>query len=77
MGTWQVLATAGLLDAGPRTNIDLENVSVVAFADSVAIGLPTAYRAEIDSVCFTNADGSTIVVQHPGGPVVLHKAIPP
>jgi hypothetical protein len=77
LGTWQVLETAGLLDAGGRTDIDRRNVSVVAPADSVAIGVAAAYRAEIDSVCFDVADGSTVVVQHPSGPVVLHKVVAP
>jgi hypothetical protein len=76
-GTWQLLDTAGLLDVQGRTSIDRQNVMVQAFSDTVAIGLPPAYRAENNSSAFTSADGATVVVSHPSGPVVLHQVVTP
>ncbi|MEO0325817.1 MAG: hypothetical protein AAF447_22890 [Myxococcota bacterium] len=75
-GTWQTLDEALLLSVTGRTDVSLATLSVVAPADTIANLVPLAYRGESETVRFTTTAG-TVVVDHPMGPVVIHRIVTP
>jgi len=75
-GTWQILDVAGLFSASGIVDVSLANLSVVARTDGVALGMPAMYRGERSSVRFLTTEG-TVVVEHPEGPVVIHRLVIP
>lgn len=76
-GTWQILDEAGLLDAGGRSDITGEELTVVSRGDTVARLVPPTYNAEDRSVAFESAPDGTVVVEHEGDPVVIHEVLSP
>jgi hypothetical protein len=78
VGTFQLLASAGLLNVTSRTVITGATVTVdsAALGDAVAIGVPSMYRAETTSVRFDATDPLT-VVRDSIGPVVIHRVVAP
>ncbi len=76
-GTWQMLAAAGLLDAGGHTVVTGDELALTGASDTVAFGVPLRYAAESTSVRFDETDGAGVVVSHPDGPVVLHRTVTP
>lgn len=75
-GTWQILDAAGLFSATGIVDVSLDNLTVIQRTDAVALGMPAMYRAERSSVRFLTTEG-TVVVTHPGGPVVIHRLVIP
>jgi hypothetical protein len=75
-GTYQILEAAGLFAADGRTSIDLEVVELAAPGDAIAVDVPFRYRGELHTVWFETSE-RTAVVEHPSGPVVIHRVIPP
>lgn len=77
-GTWQVLDAAGLVTVAGRSDISDTNVTLAAPADQVAIGVPTIYRAERESVCFGEIDDlapaeGVVIRTSDGDAVVIHR----
>ncbi|MFK7998903.1 MAG: hypothetical protein AB8H86_04875, partial [Polyangiales bacterium] len=76
-GTWQLLDTAGLLDAGGRSTVTDDTLTVVDRGDAIARRVPLNYLGESLTVRFDSAPDGTIVVAHPGGPVAVHLVLSP
>ncbi|MFT5354441.1 MAG: hypothetical protein ACI9KE_001646 [Polyangiales bacterium] len=76
-GTWQLLDTAGLLDVGGRTTVTGDTLTVVDRGDAIARRVPLNYLGENRTVHFDAAPASTIVVEHPDGPVAIHVVLSP
>jgi hypothetical protein len=74
LGTWQVLAPAGLFSAASRTVVPSGTLHVMAPGDAVAIDVPLLYSVERNTVRFDGAEG-TVVVADALGPVVLHRVV--
>lgn len=75
-GTWQILDVAGLFAATGIVDVSLANLAVVARTDGIALGMPAMYRGERSTVRFLTSEG-TVVVEHPEGPVVIHRLVVP
>lgn len=76
-GTWQLLDTAGLLDAGGRSTVTGDTLTVVDRGDAIARRVPLNYLGESLTVRFDSAPAGTIVVEHPDGPVAVHLVLSP
>ncbi|MFO0686574.1 MAG: hypothetical protein U0234_31225 [Sandaracinus sp.] len=70
------LAAAGLVDLVPRRSATGQVLTVVAPADALAVGLPLAYRAQVDSVRWFGSDLPAVIAA-PEGAVVMHRTVVP
>lgn len=75
-GTWQILDAAGLFDAASRTDVSGDDVTIAAPGDAVALGVPSPYVGRIGTFVFDSTE-TTVVVDHPDGPVVIHRVVAP
>ena len=73
-GTYQILEQAGLFSATSRTVIASPILTVVDPGNAIAIGVNNPYLGEDTTVSFATAE-TTVVVQSPSGPVVIHRLI--
>lgn len=76
-GTWQLLESAGLLDAGGRSTVTGDTLEVIDRGDAIARRVPLNYLGESQTVRFDMAPASAIVVEHPDGPVAIHLVLSP
>jgi hypothetical protein len=76
LGTYRLLEAAGLFSATSITEVSGDAVDVVEPTDGVALGVPVRYRGETATVWFATSDPQ-VVVQHPDGPVVIHRVFTP
>ncbi len=70
------LSAAGLVSSVTRRSATGEVLTVVAPADALAVGLPLAYRAQIESVRWFDPDLPTVVTASTGA-VVMHRTVVP
>lgn len=70
------LSAAGLVDVVSRRSATGLVLTVVAPADALAVGLPLAYRAQMQSVRWFGSDLPTVITA-PEGAVVMHRTVVP
>lgn len=74
-GTWPLAEATGLLRVAGHAVVTGAAAEVVAGGDSVAIGLPVAYRSERGTVGFLGTDGMGVVIRAGELPLVMHQVI--
>lgn len=72
LGTWQILAAAGLLTATGVTEATGDTLRVAVPGDAVALGVPLTYRGERTTVSFATTNSVVVVTDSAGAPVVVH-----
>jgi len=76
-GTWQLLASARVLDVDGRVDVTGAELELTDPSDTVAFGVPIRYVGEEHTVHFLSSGAAEPVISHDDGPVVLHRTILP
>jgi hypothetical protein len=71
-GTFQILATAGLLEVSARTEVSSAAVTVISPTDALATNVPLVYAAADHTVSFSTTEPYAVVADD-DAPVVLRK----
>jgi hypothetical protein len=78
-GTYHLLDAAGVFAAGSRESIPVQKLTVKTPGFDIAVNAPTSYRSKGGSVHFLDisSDGTVVVEDGAGKPVVIHRVISP